>query len=271
MNLFSYNTICTQLKKETKTLIVTLNRPETKNPITLENLFEIQSLLNWASTRLEIQSILFNSSADTFSIGIDQKTIESLEFKKLSKIREEIYNTHKLMLNSPQTIIFDLGHEAKNIALELSMGADIRVASVESKLAFNELEIGFTPLYSIRLAEKYFTKAELHNFTHYTKNIELQKLSENGFLLNLYDSSNQTEILESILENICLQAPLSRVQTKFLYNRRLITKMDQDFNLETTLFNAACSTQDWREKKFSDLQNIKKAVKMTLIHGGAEQ
>ncbi len=271
MNLFSYNTICTQLNPETKTLIVTLNRPELGNPINLEFLFEFQSLLNWANNKIEIASILVNSSGDQFSEGLSEEFIKNADIKKLSKIREELFETQKLMINAPATIIFDLKQGAKNIALELSFAADIRVASLESQIQMNQLNLGLPFFSTTPLITEVFSRTQFQNMVNDTKPIKVSMLHKTGFIKDIYDSSNQSEVIEKYLLNIKSQAQLPRVQTKFLLARNLVQKMDQFFDVETGLFNAACATADWKNKNQSPLKEVKKAVKMTLIQGGTDQ
>ena len=44
-SLFNYNTLKVSLKKETRTLVVELNRPENQNAINTEMIFELEGLL----------------------------------------------------------------------------------------------------------------------------------------------------------------------------------------------------------------------------------
>ncbi len=243
------------------------------NPINLEFLFEFQSLLNWASSRLEISSILVNSSGDYFSEGLSEDFIKKADNKKLLKIREELNTTQKLMINAPATIIFDLKLGAQNIALELAFAADLRLASQESQISLNNLTKGFPLFSSTVLVNSIFNRSELQNLLYYTKAAPGRQLHKIGFLIDIYDSSNQEETVEKYLKNILNQSPLSRVQTKFLMARHLIQAIENSFGFETGVFNAACATQEWKseEQQKTPLKDVKKAVKMTLIHGGTDQ
>ena len=69
--LFNYTTISTRLEKTTRTLFVTLNRPDWNNAFRLEMLFELESLLAWCTTRVEINSIFIDSSTPYFSTGLE--------------------------------------------------------------------------------------------------------------------------------------------------------------------------------------------------------
>src|SRR5690606_23425772 len=139
-NLFSYNTIHTSLIKETRTLLVSLNRPELQNEIALETLYELETILNWAYSKVEIHSIVVNSTSPCFSKGLNPKKISNKSIDKILKIREKLFHLHLLMLQAPQVIILDLGEEAHNIGIEISFGADMRLSSIDSLLCLNNLE-----------------------------------------------------------------------------------------------------------------------------------
>ena len=76
--LFNYTTLSTRLEKTTRTLFVTLNRPDWNNAFRLEMLFEFESLLAWCTTRVEINSIFIDSSTATFSTGLELDSLASL-------------------------------------------------------------------------------------------------------------------------------------------------------------------------------------------------
>src|SRR5688572_26167375 len=144
-NLFNYTTLSTRLEKTTRTLFVTLNRPDWNNAFRLEMLFELESLFAWCTSRVEIHSIFIDSSKPIFSTGLELDSLSSLSAGQLDKINMKLQKIIFAMMQLPQTVIVDLGEGCETIASEFSLGADIRLASQEAKIRFNHCQYGMVP------------------------------------------------------------------------------------------------------------------------------
>src|ERR1043165_1823879 len=88
--LFNYTTISTRLEKTTRTLFVTLNRPDWNNAFRLEMLFELESLFAWCTTRVEINSIYIDSSSAFFSTGLEYETLSGSSAAQLDKVNMKL-------------------------------------------------------------------------------------------------------------------------------------------------------------------------------------
>ena len=106
--LFNYSTLSTRLEKSTRTLFVTLNRPDWSNAFRMEMLFELESLFAWCTTRVEINTIMIDSSSKTFSSGLELGTLSSLSANQLDKINLKLQKIIFAMMQLPQTIVLDL-------------------------------------------------------------------------------------------------------------------------------------------------------------------
>src|SRR5690606_16169284 len=136
-NLFNYTTISTRLEKTTRTLFVTLNRPDWNNAFRLEMLFELESLFAWCTTRVEINSIFIDSSTSHCSTRLEYDTISRTTAKHLEKVNAIHQKIIFAMMQLPQTVVIDLGEGSETLASEFALGADIRIASKTSEIKFN--------------------------------------------------------------------------------------------------------------------------------------
>src|SRR6478752_4855059 len=102
--LFNYTTISTRLEKTTRTLFVTLNRPDWNNAFRLEMLFELESLFAWCTSRVEINSIFIDSSSAFFSQGLEYESLSSLNAGLLDKINLKLQKIIFAMMQLPQTV-----------------------------------------------------------------------------------------------------------------------------------------------------------------------
>ncbi|MCB9092095.1 MAG: enoyl-CoA hydratase/isomerase family protein [Halobacteriovoraceae bacterium] len=266
--LFSYHTIFTQLIKDSRTLVVTLNRPEIENAMTIETLFELESIISWASSKIEIHSILINSSAPLFSIGISQSDLKKYNLDKVMKVRKKLWDVQKLMLSIPQITVIDFAEGANNLSLEFGFAADLRLASLTSQFKFNNLELGIPYLHPSLLSRRVLGFSEQKNWLFYTKNLDISRMLRSGFLFDAYDSSNREDTLKKLLANIKKQSPISRIQSKLALNQQSIEDVEDSIEEENKIIQAALSVKDWKNDDHLPAREVKKAMRMTLLKGG---
>jgi len=101
-SLFNYSTIKVNLEKSTRTLKVDFDRPQVNNVINNEMLFELETLLSWATNKLEICTILFSSTSETFCCGADPKDLLRMDIEKLTKYFKRIQKNN-ICTFSPST------------------------------------------------------------------------------------------------------------------------------------------------------------------------
>ncbi|MEX0799527.1 MAG: enoyl-CoA hydratase/isomerase family protein, partial [Bacteriovoracaceae bacterium] len=142
-DLFNYCTINVSLSKKTKTLNIVFK--EESKYITLETLFELESVLAWASGRVEIRSIFISSNNGFISEGIDKERLAEMSSSKLAKMSQKLQTIVHAMFHLPQTIVMDMGQGSFDIASELALGADIRVCAHNAMIAFNHNRVGLVP------------------------------------------------------------------------------------------------------------------------------
>lgn len=275
-SLFNYSTLLTRLDPATKCLFVTLNEKSTLGSINSEMLFELESLLSWASSKIEINAIYLSSSFANFSPGIDQTTLAYQESRALEKIQLKLQRIVFAMLQLPQTIIVDLQDGAYNLALELALGADIRIASVGTKLAFDHAKIGLTPAAgAMSLLQTIIPTGLTRSWIMRSKVLGHQDLMDGGFISDFYNSTNKDDLRNELLNAIVEQAPIQRIQTKmglFEFYRDII---ERGFENDRKISQAAMISEDWKVKpksqEFMKAKSMKQAVKLSLIKNGPEE
>jgi enoyl-CoA hydratase/carnithine racemase len=260
-------------------MTVMLNRPDKKNAIHLELLFELNSLLNWCMNHIEVKSIIIKSTTSKFSQGLDAEHLKKLKSKHVEKIVESLYQVQLTCLKLPQTIILDYQEGASNIGIELGLVSDFKLAHVNAKFNANHFELGI-PLFS--------TSSILRNLCSFNGIRKLfmgnqmkgaRELQQAQVLTELYDSSNGKDIITKYLRST-ENSNVARIQSKLLLNRLLIREIEDNFELDYNIIRGALSLEDWSKLKqnakpsektpFLEPKATRKKVKMTLIQGGPE-
>jgi enoyl-CoA hydratase/carnithine racemase len=270
--LFSYTTLSTRLEKSTRTLFVTLNRPDWNNAFRLEMLFELESLLAWCTTRIEINSIFIDSSSAEFSSGLDLDSLSGLTANHLDKVNTKLQKIIFAMMQLPQTIIIDLGHGSQTLASEFAMGADIRIAHKDTKVSFNHCHYGLVPAAGgmsmlSTLVSPSFSRAWILSGAPVTES----SLKQSGFITETY-SDNKDEVVSELLGRIAGLAPVQRIQSKLGLFETLRAQFEAGIVTDRKIAKASMVSEDWRTKKseskdfgFMPAKSMSYSVKLSLI------
>ncbi|MBL7665669.1 MAG: enoyl-CoA hydratase/isomerase family protein [Bacteriovoracaceae bacterium] len=270
--LFNYKTLVTRLEKSTRTLYVTINDIENQNDFSMEMLFEFESILSWLITKVEIHSVVVNSSTEYFSRGLNNQHIKHLKRPTLEKLLEKVAKLNLAMLHLPQTIVFDLGNGAQGVAAELALGADIRLANINTQIKFNHTHFGLIACSGgLGLLSHIINPAMARNWVLSAANIPSQQLTESGFIYQMYDSTNRDEVLKKLLESIRTQAPIQRIQSKLGLLEVIREKVEASIEFEKKLTKAAMMAEDWKNidenhnREFLKAKSMSYSVKLTLL------
>lgn len=271
--LFNYTTISTRLEKTTRTLFVTLNRPDWNNAFRLEMLFELESLFAWCTTRVEINSIFIDSSTPHFSTGLEYDTLSGTSASQLDKANVKLQKIIFAMMQLPQTIVMDLGDGSETLASEFALGADIRIASKNTKISFNHCQFGLVPAAGgMSMLSTLVSPAFARSWVLSGAPIKENVLIESGFLTTTYEAGNRNETIGELLNNISKVAPVQRIQAKLGLFETLRPQLEAGIVMDRKVAKASMVSEDWRTTKpeqkdfsFMPAKSMSYAVKLSLI------
>ncbi len=271
--LFNYTTLSTRLEKTTRTLFVTLNRPDWNNAFRLEMLFELESLLAWCTARVEINSIFIDSSSGVFSTGLELDSLSSVTRGQLDKINMKLQKIIFSLMQLPQTVIMDLGSGCETLASEFALGADLRICSADAKISFNHNVYGLVPAAGgMSMLSTLVSPAFARSWILTGAPINRSALIESGFVTQTYETGTRTEVIKTILDQITKVAPVQRIQAKLGLFEGLRSQLEAGIVMDRKIAKASMTSEDWRSKKpetkepdFMPAKSMSYAVKLSLI------
>jgi len=277
-NLFNYTTLSTRLEKTTRTLFVTLNRPDWNNAFRLEMLFELESLLAWCTSRVEINSIFIDSSTARFSTGFDLEKLSTTNSSQIEKINSKLQKIIFAMMQLPQTIIVDLGEGSETIASEFALGADIRISSEDAKIRFNHGEYGLVPAAGgMSMLSTLVAPTFARSWVLTGAPISKETLLHSGFISTTYAKESREETIHKTLSAIAGQAPVQRIQGKLGLFESLRSQFEAGLVMDRKIAKASMVSEDWKSVKkkeassqeeateFMPAKSMSYAVKLSLI------
>ena len=129
-----------------KVATITLNRPERKNPLTLDSYGELRDLFREAVYATDIKSFVFTGAGGNFCSGGDVHEIigplVKMEMPGLLEFTRMTGDMVKAMRECPQTIISAIDGICTGAGCMIACGSDMRVGTPKSKVAFLFVRVG---------------------------------------------------------------------------------------------------------------------------------
>lgn len=135
---------------ETGVVVVTFNRPDDLNPITVDCLAEINAVIDEVRQNDEHRVLMFTGAGRAFSAGADVKKFAEGTFReedeqplffRLNKKPDVVPNIENLL----KPVISVINGVAVGEGLEIALSSDFRIASDRARLGFPEARIGLIP------------------------------------------------------------------------------------------------------------------------------
>jgi enoyl-CoA hydratase/carnithine racemase len=129
-----------------KVATITLNRPERKNPLTLESYGELRDLFREMVYATDVKAIVFTGEGGNFCSGGDVHDIigklVQMEMPELLAFTRMTGDLVKAMRGCPQPIIAAIDGVCTGAGALIACASDMRYATARSKLAFLFVRVG---------------------------------------------------------------------------------------------------------------------------------
>jgi enoyl-CoA hydratase/carnithine racemase len=261
--IFKYNTLNAYLKPATKSLIISTKNETYESGLTTEWIFELDSILQWAFDKIEIQSIFLTGDGQSFAPALVAKDIALKEKDFWIKIHNKINAINKLLLKLPQTIVLDMKYGNANVGLDIGISADIVIGHRSGQWNFNYLNLGTSPLSLHLFGSEKFPSGVLDQWILSNSQIPHSELNLYKFFNCLYDETDRQHCIQTTLEKILQQAPVSRIQTKLALKRAFVERIDAQILADQKIFQGTLMSEEWKlwpiqKKQTGTLPVIKK-------------
>jgi enoyl-CoA hydratase/carnithine racemase len=135
-----------QWKAEGKVGVITLNRPERKNPLTFESYAELRDFFHGLKNEKSIKAVVFTGAGGNFCSGGDvHEIIGPLTRMKMPELPEFTRMTGdlvKAMRHCPQPILAAVEGVCAGAGAIIAMASDLRYAAPSAKVAFLFVRVG---------------------------------------------------------------------------------------------------------------------------------
>jgi enoyl-CoA hydratase/carnithine racemase len=133
-------------RAEGKVGVVTLNRPERKNPLTFDSYAELRDLFQALQTEPSVRTVVITGEGGNFCSGGDVHEIigplTKMSMPELLQFTRMTGDVVKAMRHCPQPVIAAIDGVCAGAGAILAMACDMRYASPSAKAAFLFVRVG---------------------------------------------------------------------------------------------------------------------------------
>ena len=136
------NTAPILLKRLDEIAVIRFNRPETKNPLSIETLEEIKSIFAELESNNHVIKIIFTGSGDTFASGANLNEIAETSADNARAFALRGQNLMQAIYRSKKLTIAAIDGFCMGGALDLALSCKFRIASPRSVFAHPGANLG---------------------------------------------------------------------------------------------------------------------------------
>lgn len=199
-----------RLERKDYVAIITLNRPEARNAISLKMLNDFHLLLDELSSDDSVRCLVLTGSENkSFSAGADLKERSGMSELDTINFLERIQALTLKLSNFIKPTICALNGDAYGGGLELALSADLRIAHEKVTLGLTEVSLGIMPgAGGTQRLSRLIGVSKAFDMIFLAKKINAEEALKNGIINYLTKEEKLMDVSLDIAEKISKNAPL---------------------------------------------------------------
>jgi enoyl-CoA hydratase/carnithine racemase len=144
-----------QIAYEGPVAVVTLNRPERRNALSLELMLDLIAALDEIGRNRELRAVILAAAGKVFSSGHDLAQMTGRDINEYRRIFDVCCDLMQKLQSIPQPVIAEVQGIATAAGCQLVAACDLAIAAVEAKFATPGVKIGLfctTPMVALTRA-----------------------------------------------------------------------------------------------------------------------
>ena len=123
-------------------VVIRLNRPTRRNPLSVATLEELDRLVSALSTRTDINAIIFTGTGDSFASGADIRELAALTPAPARAFAQRGQRLMQRIADAPQLTIAAINGYCMGGGLDLALACDLRCAAPAAAFAHPGARLG---------------------------------------------------------------------------------------------------------------------------------
>ncbi|WP_078408816.1 enoyl-CoA hydratase [Priestia abyssalis] len=226
--------------------LITLNRPEAANSLSLQMLDELQKAIVACKFDRTVRCVVITGAGEkAFCAGADLKERAGMDTgqvrKTVSLIRENINQLEAL----PQPVIAAVNGVAFGGGTELALACDIRVASETAKFGLTETSLGIIPgAGGTQRLPRLVGKGRAKELIFTARRIDAGEARDIGLVEYVMPAESLLEKALEIANQIVRNGPLAVMQAKFSIDKGFDVDLSTGLSIEQNAYEVTIPTKD---------------------------
>ena len=237
-------------RTEGKVGVITLNRPERKNPLTFESYAELRDFFRSLSEERNIKAVVITGAGGNFCSGGDvHEIIGPLTRMKPAQLLEFTTMTGdvvKAMRHCPQPIIAAVDGVCAGAGAILAMASDLRYAAPGTKVAFLFVRVGLAgcDMGACAILPRIIGQGRAAELLYSGRSMSAEEGRAWGFFNDL--SEQPLEMALSLAKELACGPTLAHAVTKKMLHAEWNVTIDEAIEMEAVAQAKLMETRDFR-------------------------
>ena len=216
-------------KQTAQITLVTLNRPERRNALTLELLNELVAAIELASNQPEVRIMILRGAGAAFCTGLDLK--EAADPKKAHATAEMVASALIAVSQTRLTTIAAVHGAAVAGGAGIMSACDYVVAAEKTKVGYPEVRRGLVAGLVMTFLRRQLRERHIRELLFGSELIEAERAREIGLVNRVVPLSNLMEEARKFADSVLQGAPGALIQTKRLIEELWSSSVKEDIDL----------------------------------------
>jgi len=217
------------VEKKNRTTIVTLNRPERRNALTIELMTELSDALDAASADSTQRVVILRGAGQAFCAGLDLQ--ETTIMEKAHRSAEMVAKTLLAISQTRLITIAQIHGAAVAGGAGLMSACDFVVAAERTKIGYPEVRRGLVAGLVMTFLRRQLRERHIRELLFTGDLISAERASEIG-LVNRVVPPNELEAeVQKIVDAVLQNAPIALANTKRLIEELWSSSVQEDVEL----------------------------------------
>ncbi len=242
--------------------VITLNRPERKNPLTFDSYAELRDLFRTLVSVADVRAIVLTGAGGNFCSGGDVHEIigplTQLDVAGLLRFTQMTGDLVKAMRHCPQPIIAAVDGVAAGAGAILAMASDFRIGTPRTKTAFLFTRVGLAgcDMGACALLPRIVGQGRAAELLYTGRAMEAQEGRDWGFFNRLVPSEELPAAALALATEIAGGPTFAHAMTKRMLHAEWDMPIDQAIDAEAAAQALCMQTEDFRRayRAFVDRQ-----------------
>ena len=234
------------IEKQTPQItVVTLNRPERRNSLTIELLSELMAAIKVASDQPEERVLILRGAGAAFCTGLDLK--EAADQKKAHATAEVVAKTLIALAETRVVTIAAVHGAAVAGGAGIMSACDFVVAAGKTKIGYPEVRRGLVAGLVMTFLRRQVGERNMRELVLGGELIDAERAREIGLVNRVVPHSELMNDAQKFADSILQGAPNAIAQTKRLIEELWVTSAKQDVDRALTHHMRARESAEARE------------------------